>query len=239
MLLYIKHMKPLFRITIGSVSNHGYHLAKLNYKLLKKNYPEADVVFCYNNIHEKFVKRFDYCSINQKMYINSISIKPFKESWKLYPPRLRIESHEVVLDNDVLLFKRIPEIDEFLSSNKGLMLYAERRVYGSFDGLIEKKLNINSGIFGLPPNYDFAKNIEKFLKKRPYKKKFNFWCDDQGIVAGCLQDIPYIMIKSVTNHKPQSYISTKNFYSNGVHLIGSNRNLSDKNFNKILDSLLI
>lgn len=230
-------MKPLFRITLGSVSKYGIYLAKTNYKLLKKNYPEADIVFCCNNSSENIVNKFSCDIIYQQNYINSISCQPFKESWKLYPPRLRLNSHEIVLDNDILLLKRIPEIDEFLKSEKALLLNAQRRVYGSFCDLVKKDLNINSGIYGMPPNYDFKLEIEALLKKIP-KKLFDVWCDDQGIVAGCLQQIPHIIIKSVKNCRPEEEIRTSVLNDYGFHLIGANRNMSDHNFSQILQSML-
>ena len=136
-------MKPLFRLTIGPVKEFGLKLLKKNVRLIKKNYPEADVVVCFNQIDPALLN-VDVDKINQLDYVNSLPYYPKAETWKLYPPRLRMESHEIILDNDILFFKRIPEIDEFLSSNRSLLFEGRFREYGKYDHLIPKSITKES-----------------------------------------------------------------------------------------------
>jgi hypothetical protein len=218
-------MKPLFRITIGPVQELGIRLLRKNVRLLKKNYPEADVVVCFNQIDPNLLN-VNVEKINQADFANSLPYIPKLETWKLYPPRLRLSSHEIILDNDILIFRRIAEIDEFLNSNRPLLLKGRRRVYGKYEHLVPQPFAINSGIFGLPPNFDFQQEIKNFCKNDK-EKKWTHWCDDQGIIGGILitKNPIFITMESVMNYLSEFNIQPKSNW-NGIHLIGSNRSES-------------
>jgi hypothetical protein len=224
-------MRPLFRITVGPVHETGLKILKKNVRLLKKIYPEADVVVCFNNINSDRLN-VDVETINQEEYINSLPYFPKAETWKLYPPRLRQSNHEIVLDNDILLFRRVPEIDEFLRSDRPLLLEGRVRVYGKYENLTPQPFKINSGIFGLPPHFDFQQEIKHFIKNDE-EKQWTHWCDDQGVVAGILlkRNPIFISMESVMNYLTDFSYQPKSHW-NGIHLIGANRNESNKDIVK-------
>jgi len=184
-------MKPLVRWTIGKVSKIGHEILKESIESFKKIYPEFDYIVCYNEIDSSDLEKLENVSYFLQTHdCCNIQIKPFSiNAWKLFPPRLRINSHEIFLDNDLVIHKRIPQIDNFLQNNKplcyGCIDENRRPPYGKFSNFFPKNnFILNSGIFGLPPNYDFENEITINIKKVNLKKWENF--DEQGLVAKCL-----------------------------------------------------
>ena len=184
-------MRPLARWTIGNVKNEGFEMLKESVRLFKMIYPEFDCVVCYNEISkerlpkdtELFFQTHDCCAI---------PVKPKSiNAWKLFPPRLRINSHEIFLDNDVVICGRIPQITEFLAGERPLCYgcHDERPFpYGSFAKLFKNsnipQFKLNSGIFGLPPGYDFEKDLIDNIERLRLSEWGYF--DEQGLVATCL-----------------------------------------------------
>ena len=81
--------------------------------------------------------------------------------WKLYPARIRKECHEIIIDNDILIYKLPKKIINFLNSNHIILTESHKRSYsGVLKNIIPYEFNINSGIIGLPPNYDFENDIK-------------------------------------------------------------------------------
>lgn len=185
--------KPLCRWTVGPTHSRGIDILCQSVLNFRRLYPEFDLTICCNQLEKD---KIDYINKNLKqidVYLYrqtglEIGITPIigdawnGPCWKLYPPRLRIDSHELVLDNDVILFERLPEIDIFLqNSNKFLVLAAKYRNYGQFDHLVGD-LKINSGLYGLPPKYDLESKISQMSID-----KWLIRGDDQGILAANLQ----------------------------------------------------
>ena len=114
---------------------------------------------------EKIKMDIDLILIDQTKYMETLKVLPFSTSWKLYPPRIRLTQHEIFLDNDVVIYKKIPLIDEFLKSKKiTFATEAKKRNYGNFDKAIPEKTLINTGLFGLPPYFDIKSKINEILK---------------------------------------------------------------------------
>lgn len=226
--------RPLFRITLGPVHEWGLAILKKNIKFLRKNYPEVDLVVCYNQIEADKLKDLDVIKIDQSQYYHSLNFEPQAEQWKIYPPRLRYEAHEIVFDNDILIFQRVPEIDEFLTSNKPLLFEGRVRVFGKYESKVPKGVFINSGIFGLPPYFDFKSKINDFCKD-DIEKRWTTWGDDQGVIAGVLSQEPFILLKMNT---VMNYLDVFDFMPlgswRGIHLIGSNRGKCNKSVYKQL-----
>lgn len=221
-------MKPLARWTIGNVSDIGFEILSYSVKYFRKLYPEFDCIICYNEITEekisilvdKFLQTHDCCKI---------PIKPYSNAWKLFPPRLRINSHELFIDNDLIIHKKIPQIDEFISGNRHLCYGCHDLTrafpYGRFSNFFSKnKKNfiLNSGLFGLPPKYDFESEIIKNLNEIKISNWENF--DEQGLVAKCLLDKnPIIILDSQISNCWLDY----KFGECGCHFCGHNhKNLS-------------
>jgi len=126
-------MKPLFRWTIGGrLCNDSIEILNQSIYLISKCYPEADAIVCYNGIEKSQLQKIK-AELYEQHHVPEMEYPPKKEMWKMYPPRLRPEGHEIVLDNDVLIFSRIKEIDLFLSGNYTLMLRGRARAYGKYD----------------------------------------------------------------------------------------------------------
>lgn len=198
MLDHIK--KPLCRWTVGPTHSRGIEILCKSVLNFRKLYPEFDLTICYNQLDENKISYINQSlkQININFYRQTgleINIAPIVGDawngpcWKLYPPRLRIDSHELILDNDVILYERLSEIDMFLqNSNKFLVLAAKYRNYGQFDHLVGD-LKINSGLYGLPPKYD--------LESKIYQMSTDKWLirgDDQGILAANLQKEDLIVV---------------------------------------------
>lgn len=98
-------------------------------------------------------------------------------TWKLYPPRIRIESHEIFMDHDIVLVDRIEKIDRFLESSDAF-IYTQAASdlgnYGRFSDRVREGFRLNSGLFGLPP----GRSLD-LVGVGDWKEYF----DDQGFVA--------------------------------------------------------
>lgn len=178
------------RWTIGDVSDAGWECLSESVRVVPKVYPEFDYVICYNSLSEDkidFLKSFNIDLYEQKIEEIGIPYEFSKDGdervtnhfWKLCPLRLRPESHEIWIDNDLILWNRIEEIDEFLESDIPIVSQKwSRELYGIFDSQVDEGNNICAGFFGLPPHY-------------PFQEKVNFLCegktlsgyDEQGMVA--------------------------------------------------------
>jgi hypothetical protein len=119
----------------------------------------------------------------QAIYSNSLTCSPIGVAWKLYPPRLRPNAHEIFIDNDLIIDKLPVEIEIFLQSNN-YFIYTEGlhvNTKGRFNWPIGK--TFNSGLFGIPPNFDFKEQIENKLKDQ---LGWTDYFDEQGLVGEIL-----------------------------------------------------
>ena len=219
--------KPIVRWTIGDVSKEGfvtlYHSVKNFINLYKDNF---EYFICYNNITEKqlnIVKNFPIVFINQHNYINELKLNPIcgNPCWKLYPPRLDLNRHEIFIDNDLIIYKKIPIIDNFLNKNNLLFISeAIMRSYGNFLKYITISENLNTGIFGLYPNFDFKLKINNIIEDKKIIKWSNH-LDEQGLVSLIFQNYNFELIDL-----NQIYVCHKSFKLKkgkyGIHFVGLN-----------------
>jgi len=229
-------MKPLFRWTIGGrLCNDSIEILNQSIYLISKCYPEADAIVCYNGIEKSQLQKIK-AELYEQHHVPEMEYPPKKEMWKMYPPRLRPEGHEIVLDNDVLIFSRIKEIDLFLSGNYTLMLRGRARAYGKYDHKVPQPHAINSGLYGLPPNFDLASKIKECCKEDKIRE-WEKWCDDQGVIAYSLFQTDYIIIEPdvILNYFPE-YTHPLPFNIKGVHFQGLNRGRRT-NWKKLISSL--
>lgn len=110
--------------------------------------------------------------------------------WKLVPPRIFPERHEIALDNDCILWAVPPAIREFLiSSSKTLLAEDVERCLGQFQNSAAPGA-INSGIRGLPPGFPFVRELAATLTERekidgaPLLLRSEL--DEQGLQAAAL-----------------------------------------------------
>ena len=214
------HEKPLVRWTIGPCLPEGTHCLQLSIKLWKSHYGDTcDYVVCANG----FNPDVEIPVVRAENYRDTLPLLPQGPAWKLYPPRMRMNSHEIIIDNDLLLFEPHPMIEEFLNSNRTLTTEIYRRDYGSFDHLVPSDKLINSGIIGLPPGFDFEEKLRCVIRKVNLQEWQTHFCE-QGAVAAVLEN-PLI----ISNQDILIGINPEAFRidSYGVHFVGMNRGYSD------------
>jgi len=216
------------RWTIGDASQAGYEALYLSIASFQHLYPDAKIVICHNcpiNNLETIVARFPTAKFHdQSQYLQS-RCPPMGVAWKLYPPRLAPDDHEICIDNDVILLDRIPEIDTFLQGDCTLLLEGSSRNYGRFETYVPPGYCINSGVYGMPPKFNFQKYVNFYSGDQwevnafgPHAASKTF--DEQGLVAIALLSYrKFAIIKetSVTN------CETHLIQGKGLHFVGVNR----------------
>ena len=214
--------KPIIRWTIGNASKEGIDCLKFSVKNIVRIYKkEFDYFICFNKINKdkiKWAKDYNIKLVNQEEYKKSLDTEPIDHPcWKLYPPRLNIESYEIFIDNDLVIDRRL-DFNIFIKNNYFFISEAIKQSYGTMQKTIIKKPYLNSGLFGIPPGFDFREEINSTIKKFNIKWT-NSHFEEQAIVA-------YILIKNSCK-----IISLKEIYvcydeikeSNfGFHFVGLN-----------------
>jgi len=185
-------MRPLIRWTVGNIKSRlGWEVFSESVRLIPKVYPEFDFVICHNNLsveEEERLKCYGVSLYRQNRSEigfpvcweegRSVLGKSDVFVWKLVPPRLRPQSHELWVDNDIIIRDRIPEIDEWLTSDTGLISLGFYPNYGIFEDRIPPDFKSCAGLFGLPPNFDFADKILKYCGDQVLQGY-----DEQGLVT--------------------------------------------------------
>ena len=183
--------KALIRWIIGPTKINGFKCLKQSVEKIKQLYPEFDLLICHNQLNEdqiNFVKNLNVELFDQSQSINYLCISPesgYQVHWKLYPARMALNKHEIILDNDIVLFKRLREIDEFLESDSTLMCQGINLLHGKFGKYVPTGIRVNSGLFGMPPNFDFYKIMKENIKDYDLLSWENRF-DEQGLVASVL-----------------------------------------------------
>jgi len=228
-------MKPIIRWTIGNVYPNGLYSLKVSIKLFSELYPNFDLYVCYNNIDNpclKELKTLGVKLINQEKHIDSLAYKPKLATWKLFPPRLNINTHEIVVDNDLIIKKECPFIEEFINGKHTLLCEGKHRLFGRFEKYVPKNYKINCGLYGMPPKFDFQKEISNILAQD--KKEFTNFFDDQGLVAACLTKIKHEVIsrKDISITEAKEKLIDGEY---GIHFVQLNREKIHKGWNQYCD----
>ena len=201
------------RWTIGQTTPEAIHSLQLSIKLWRKIYGQTfDMVICYN----KDKPSVDEDLLDQNKFINSLPVPPLTTAWKLYPPRIDIDSHEIFIDNDVIVHSPLSVINPFLlSSDLFFITEAWERSYGYNDHIVPSGFIVNSGLFGIPPGFNFHTNL--CLNIKPWASHF----DEQGLVASvlCNCNTTIIPLSDIRVCMPEaSFGPTKC----GLHFVGLN-----------------
>lgn len=224
-------MKPVIRWTIGSVKKTGYEILYVSIKKILSLYSnEFDYFVFYNDINlneiEKlkikfknieFVRqKWQDCPINLAMP-NSID-KETKQKlngsfWKICPPRIRKDAHEIILDNDLVFLKKPKIIKEFLSRiDKNLVVQDCLLYMGKYGKYINEKQGYNSGIIGLRPNYDFESELKKEWNQSDDSELD--YAEEQGLVTYTLLKSDCLIASSedfVGIHPEHVYLNSLSF----------------------------
>jgi len=212
-------MGLIARWTIGPVQPAGYECLYRSITNFTRLY-DAKVVICQNGNGWLPEAQGPVRVLNQKDSLSTTD-GPIGVAWKLYPPRISLNDHEIFIDNDLIVEQRIEEIDAFLAGDMTLMIEGESRMYGRFENHVPKGYTINSGLFGVPPGFDLG----KFLRFYGSKWEENCWhssktWDEQGLVATALLSYSkhcIISKETITN------CETRLTRSKGMHFVGLNR----------------
>jgi hypothetical protein len=225
-----KKLKPVVRWVVGACNPLGYDVLYESIINFKKIYKDKFLYcICYNSrqIHNKLKKSFNCVDrvFNQRKLKNALTYNPeIKKGphWKLYPPRIFKNQHELILDNDIIVYEKIEQIEEFLS-NEDIFITtrAIRRSYNKkYDNHIKQGFNINTGLVGLPPNFDYEQEILKIMKNA--KEEWSNHFDEQTLVARILQNkktivIPFEILSSCCS------LTRFAIGKKGTHFIGANK----------------
>lgn len=204
--------KPLFRWIIGDVQKEGFCILYESIRNILKFYKkEFDFLICSNAVNLN--SKIELQRISQRfkidIYEQSWIDLPIDESfvfkkqnsirdgtfWKICPPRMRLGSHEIICDNDIVFTQPIKSINEFLEKEVVLMMKEDAFCVGKYFKLFKDNENYNSGFYGLPPNYDFEKELKQNWEDNG---RYNglLWRDEQGLVTSTLKKQEHITIKS-------------------------------------------
>ena len=154
--------KPLFRWTVGNVLPQGLEILSesINRTTQTLGLDSWDWAICYNGLTKEDVdhlsevidgrpirliaQNWATCPVNDNCQSPRRKDGSYEYDgkrcdgtmWKVCPARMRMDSHEIIMDNDIVLLKKFPQIDEWLSqSSKTLILEEPIRFYGKYDSL--------------------------------------------------------------------------------------------------------
>lgn len=201
--------KPIFRWTVGDVSDDGLSILNASIKIALSIYKNNfDWYVCFNGIQLDKINSLVSKYPTIKLYKQDWSQSPLKidepeqkskeeknsllisgSVWKICPPRLNINVHEIVVDNDIILHRHLEEIDQFLTSKNKTLIAAGCKY---FCGEYAISSPLNSGFYGLPPNYDFSCKLYDNWIRNP--KGFLNYADEQGLVCQTLEKENHIII---------------------------------------------
>lgn len=114
--------------------------------------------------------------------------------WKLCPARLEINRHEIICDNDLVFEKNIEAVSEFMEKEQVLMIKEDAFCVGKYFTLFGDDDNYNSGLYGLPPGYDFAEDIRASWERHGRLHGL-FWRDEQGLITSTLKKKEHLAIR--------------------------------------------
>lgn len=182
-------IKPLVRWTIGGdIHRAGFDILKKSVRSFISLYKnQFDYVVCYNNFKWEDELKDLNVFLYKQFHCEEMEYKPHGVAWKLYPPRLRENSHEIFIDNDVLFHSKSESIDEFLKSTDLTVISTGVKInYGKYINLVpDFSVPANSGVFGLPPKFPFRYLIKKY-QNNDKNRQWEDYFDEQGLVACCL-----------------------------------------------------
>lgn len=258
--------KPLFRWTVGNCLQQGLDILAESISRTTKTLgiDNFDWVVCYNGLNREelqfltkaignkpvqlFSQDWASCPVDDNCQSPRRKDGSFEWNgnrcggtmWKVCPARMRMETHEIVMDNDIVLLKKFPQIDEFLSSSdKTLILEEPIRFYGRYDCLFgSESTYLNSGFMGFPPGYDYGAEIYNTWVQ--YGKYTNIsQADEQGLLMYALSRMPSVRIKKEQMvevlHRDYKTAITGN--EEGIHFTQANRipnHLSWQKYQKIV-----
>lgn len=223
----------LFRWTFGNTTSAGLQTLARSVHLAKEAFREYPVSFaiCYNNLSELMLSKlgkFGVPLIPQEPHRlfrthmekgeDQVNLhKTGGSLWKLCPPRLAPDQHEIVCDNDVLIHS-IDQIRPFLEGDCTMYCRTGVRYFGTYSHLISEGA-FNSGLIGMPPGFDFSNELVDIIYDNPICK-FTY-AEEQAMVIASLMKYPRNLVLEV---KDMYRMNTElDGGDDIIHFIGVNR----------------
>lgn len=220
--------KPIIRWTAGKMSEEGCDCLIHSVKKWDEIYGDKFEKFiCYKDKIPKRISSLHVNFLNQSNYTKNIPYYPHDTFWKFCPPRIDINTHEIIIDNDVVIYNKIPHIDDFIKSNHILSSAGHRKFYGQFDEILKNVPNINTGLIGFPPNFNFENALKKISYLYPFLSMKEH-CDDQGVFM-CVskKNIKIIPMCDLYVCNPTMKFAPYKKGKYGTHFAGINQNKTD------------
>jgi len=232
-------MKPLVRWTIGPVHDAGFEVLQCSIKNMMRIYGDVfRYVICHNGNQLSRIENLGCLCVSQEKYLHDINVlEPCGPSWKLYPPRLSLNTHEIFIDNDLVIHDRMPSLDRFLKESIVLATNPLKRNYGNIDDFVYKETRINTGLMCLPPGFDFGFKLNEKIEKYGIKDLSGHF-DEQGLVASVFQDNEFETVSLDEINICYAALTKYRFAKFGMHFVGANK--GERNYwNKYKMDLLI
>ena len=187
---------------------------------------------CYNNLSENiysklqkisYTNRVPIINVSNKLPENLINKQQKNSWWKYAPPRIDINSYEIIMDNDLILWN-IPNTLKKAINNSALVVLTDGAgtYYGEYTDEVLRKdsnLKLNAGLLGLPPRYVIDPNE---VNNRSHK---DFFHSEQGFTAlkfvsykGEKYQIPLNEIQQINVNQIEPRKLIKNY--DGAHFCG-------------------
>lgn len=226
-------MRPLARWTIGPVGQTGKEILRESVSLFRKAYPDFDVVVCHNHVDPG---EFADLKVDLHEQSSDTVICNLREpdgntdcasgcGWKLCPPRLRPDGHELWIDNDLIIRSRLPQIEEWLGRpHAGIISegVGRQRMFSIYDRFIPDGIHACAGLFGLPPGFDFGKKICFYAQFLEWRTLGGF--EEQGLTVATVVNMPeYIMIPIDVCYISEDHVPFPAKTPPAVHFVGANR----------------
>lgn len=218
--------QPLVRWTIGPTTDIGLEILRESVSLFSDIYPEFKRVVCFNHIEKDKLDGIDAELLEQNIGMVCFDLRvpddnPDEASgcgWKLCPARLNPEGHELWLDNDLILLKRVPTIDRWLQGNCAIITEGTGRcrMYGCYDSCVPEGLHVCAGLFGLPPFFDF----EKQIRLRALSNLGGY--DEQGLTASIVTNMKFRVVPLSEVCICEDFLEFPEV-SCGIHFVAANR----------------
>jgi hypothetical protein len=217
-------VKPIVRWTAGKCTDNSIRCLQISIKNFHRIYgKDFDLVVL---TRSENIPQFDEARVVKQKPNVLVSCDTNGPQWKITPSRLNKNTHELFIDNDLVIYRRSNLIEKFFSE-KDMFIATEglRRRFGSYDSLIPCHLKINTGLFGIPPGFDFDSEL-----RNNFQGVWSNWFDEQGLVSSILVKnklnvIPFDDISVCVFGKDENeeeIVQTK-FGRHGSHFIGLNQ----------------
>ena len=229
------------RWTIGDVRKRGFELLHLSIACARRLFgSSARYVVCVNSIEvddarrrsgyfERGVEWRKVTRADAPEFLSEFCSEDLMEGmgWKLCPLRVDLNCHELILDNDCVLWALPQAMRRWLEEpNSYLFTRDVERRMGSFETLCPPGA-MNAGIRGLPPGDDLSEPLMEVLRAATESNggaQLNGEIEEQGLQAAAIcwrAPLYFVETEEVTLCSP-FWPRTPELGTCGAHFVGMN-----------------